>query len=150
MLTEWMFEYTLIKCRYPKATSQVFPRSKLWSGWSTYQPEISKAFQLCAPADQKFIMCCLCAKGEYIQTATMFISKYFRLSGGILFLSKTILLIHSLCIYWDRWCMRCITGILHQGICRGMRGYPADIDLAELCFWLPWQISSKWKLITLM
>ena len=32
----------------------------------------------------------------------------------------------------------------------GMRGYPADIDLAELCFWLPWQISSKWKLITLM
>ena len=25
----------------------------------------------------------------------------------------------------------------------------ADIDLAELCFWLPWQISSGWKWIRL-
>ena len=36
---------------------------------------------------------------------------------------------------------------------RGMEGIllypPADIDLAELCLWLPWQISTKWKLITL-
>ena len=53
--------------------------------WTTHQPEISKAFQLCAPADQKFIMCYLCAKREYIQTADMLISKYFMLSGGYSF-----------------------------------------------------------------
>ena len=54
--------------------------------------------------------------------------KVFHAFRGILFLSKTILLIHSLCIYWDRWCMRCITGILHQGICT-MQGGWGDILL---------------------
>ena len=163
-LIECMLEYTRIKCRYRKgqATSQLFPRLNLWGGSinqkhlkpssSARWPEVMTIFNILFVFLIQWRLGVESAHREYISTGTVFISKCFILSRGKPF-CKDYTLIHSLCIWWDRWCIRCITGILQHVISEGWGGSSyillADIDLAELCFWLPWQISSKWKLITL-
>ena len=90
VLIEWMFEYTLIKCRYPKATSQLFPRSKLWGGRinqkypnpsSPNQPKMKTIYNV---SFDSFIFRNhrVCKWREYIHVGTMFLSKYSMLSRG--------------------------------------------------------------------
>ena len=90
-------------------------------------------------------------------TKREFATKFFKCFQWDTPFAKTLLLINRVCIFLAHWCIRCITGILGGAIYGGGGGYPlwldpscsADIDLTELCFWLPWQISSGWKWIRL-